>query len=322
MRSNSLHSFVRRSCTVALLVAALCVVQSFALAEKSTEQTPDKPVAAPSASQRTLALVPGTNTPKDAPSVTLRHQVAPNAELRYKTHVQQDLHLELPPAKPHDVQSDIQAQMQWKSASTATASSMPLEVVFRDFEVKLRSGDKVLPGEAYLSQLGVLRLSMALDAQGKISNTVMDGNNPQVIRTLNLFQDAFLRSIPVFPSKPVQVGDSWVNQETFKTEKTPALSSQVSRTYKLDKVEKRSGAQVAVLSSTLRILLESEAEIDGEPRSKISYTVEGKGEVVFSIEEGQILSSTFSATQASKPSDSNDKSVHRSKIKILWERLQ
>jgi hypothetical protein len=229
---------------------------------------------------------------------TLSAQNAP-VELRYKNEAgqawawkieaTQDSNLALAPAAEAPASAKLTGEMRCL-VGAVSPGNVPWEVRFRDLGMKLTAQGKTLEAERFTGELGELLLSAVLDDRGRLVRSFIKGGNPQVVRTVRLLEDAFVRALPVMPTAPVELAASWSDEAKQEDKhKQGEVASSLRRTWTLQKLEDRAGRRVALLE----VKLQGEVKVTPKGGAVQTQRLQGEGTVAFDLQAGRVLESNL-----------------------------
>ncbi len=230
--------------------------------------------------------------------IRLRFIYRPNTESRYRirNEVEMDLSFKNVPKKNlknfpshQSISQDILTRM--KTREVSSSGEATLDILTESIRQSFRLGDSPAR-EDTSNPLKGTTLTLKLLPTGKtLALTGMPAGapgSPQIP-----FQQMLQMMNPVFPEKPIKIGESWSQQFDIPFQVDPVeVPMKMDITYRLIGIERVDGRQCARIG--LDISTSYTIQVVGSPPAEGKGEGKGNGTIFFSLKEGQIIKSSSS----------------------------
>lgn len=226
-----------------------------------------------------LALAVGPSPDAAEPVVTLRFRPAPGTTLQLAQEITQKGTMQLGPSATQSFASEMRLEATQRVSAGETGSLRTVEQVIDRVAMSVRQGgaevltmDTASPQArgpeqelfarllgrqfvVHFDELGAIRGAEGLDA---IFAALAESADPQARELLSRFQQAFndetmiqmmQAALPVFPARPVAVGDSWSHRTDLSNPLLGAI--EVDSVYTFEGLERYAGEECARLAVAL-----------------------------------------------------------------------
>lgn len=233
---------------------------------------------------------------------TFRYRYKTGAQDQYATVMSQSIKMDAGTAMPAmESTSTIKATLQQKVEAVDPDGTANLLTTYENLKLDIvQNGVRVPPeqvGSLESALKGVTSRSR-LTARGEPRDTTVEGEAGAMKQVTESMKSALVGTTPVFPDKPLQAGESWVQKVPVSVSQGPIkLTIHFQVTYTFLGFSKLKDAQTAVFRTDIESSLNESPAGPGGARIVMTGNGKGLGFLYFDNDKGHLTKSELEMTQ-------------------------